>query len=298
MIFRPSNAEEQFLEIGRYIHACGIERNKGRTAEAFSSIFGAGMCWDLNDGENFPLFHSKTVFLRGIIHELLWFIKGDTNTNYLVENNVHIWDEWADADGNLGAMYGKQLRAFGDQLIDQLGDTIRDIKNRPQSRRHVITLWNPEDLPDESMTPHENVAAGRMALACCHGTFIQFFIDDEAGEIHMMTHQRSADWYVGVPFNLASYSLLLMLVARSTGLKARTVKYTFGDVHYYHNQMDAINEWHDNVHKWEMKYGSKQFPTPKMIIPAKDSIDDYTIDDFELVGYDPMGVIKFPRPAV
>jgi len=217
--------------------ADGVEKSD-RTGTGTLSVFGHQMRFDLADG--FPLVTTKKVHLRSIIHELLWFLAGDTNVGYLNAHGVTIWDEWADANGDLGPIYGRQWRAWpvpGGGELDQLTAIVDRIRRRPDSRRHLVTAWNPAFLPDETRAPHENPAAGRMALAPCH-TMFQFWVAD--GRISMQLYQRSADCFLGVPFNIASYALLLMMVAQVTGLRAHEFIHTFGDAHIYLNHLEQV----------------------------------------------------------
>ncbi|MEX0916414.1 MAG: thymidylate synthase, partial [Wenzhouxiangellaceae bacterium] len=214
-----------YLDLLEHVLSKGV-RKSDRTGTGTLSVFGYQMRFDLADG--FPLVTTKKLHLRSIIHELLWFIRGETNVGYLNDHGVSIWDEWADNSGELGPIYGRQWRAWPDPAggeIDQLANVIERIRRRPDSRRHVISAWNPTTLPDERLGPAENVAEGRMALAPCH-TMFQFWVAD--GRISLQLYQRSADCFLGVPFNIASYALLLMMVAQVTGLKAHEFIHAFG----------------------------------------------------------------------
>ncbi len=258
-------------------------RKSDRTGTGTMSVFGYQMRFDLADG--FPLVTTKKLHLRSIIHELLWFIRGETNVGYLNEHGVSIWDEWADASGELGPIYGKQWRSWPDPAggdIDQLTAIIERIRRRPDSRRHVISAWNPTTLPDERMSPSENVAHGRMALAPCH-TMFQFWVAE--GRISLQLYQRSADCFLGVPFNIASYALLLMMVAQVTGLKAHEFIHTFGDAHLYLNHLEQARTQLERE-----PYG----PPQMRLNPERNRLEDFEFDDFELVGYQAHPPIKAP----
>ncbi|HMB38290.1 MAG TPA: thymidylate synthase [Wenzhouxiangellaceae bacterium] len=258
-------------------------RKSDRTGTGTMSVFGYQMRFDLADG--FPLVTTKKLHLRSIIHELLWFIRGETNVGYLNEHGVSIWDEWADASGELGPIYGKQWRSWPDPAggdIDQLTAIIERIRRRPDSRRHVISAWNPTTLPDERMSPSENVAHGRMALAPCH-TMFQFWVAE--GRISLQLYQRSADCFLGVPFNIASYALLLMMVAQVTGLKAHEFIHTFGDAHLYLNHLEQARTQLERE-----PYG----PPQMRLNPERNRLEDFEFDDFELVGYQAHSPIKAP----
>jgi thymidylate synthase len=241
-----------------------------RTGTGTYSVFGAQERFDLRDG--FPLVTTKKLHLRSIIHELLWFLKGDTNVGYLHENKVTIWDEWADADGNLGRIYGAQWRDWrgpDGTRVDQIAKLIEDIRKTPDSRRLVVSAWNPAELP-------------QMALSPCHALF-QFFVQD--GELSCQLYQRSADLFLGVPFNIASYALLTLMVAQVTGLKPGDFVHTFGDLHLYTNHLDQARE--------QLSREPRPLPVMKLN-PHVKNIDDFTYEDFELIGYDPHPAIKAP----
>ena len=258
-------------------------RKSDRTGTGTLSVFGYQMRFDLDEG--FPLVTTKKVHLRSIIHELLWFIRGETNVGYLNEHGISIWDEWADESGDLGPIYGKQWRSWPDPAggeIDQLDAIVERIRRRPDSRRHVISAWNPTTLPDERMSPAENVAHGRMALAPCH-TMFQFWVAE--GRISLQLYQRSADCFLGVPFNIASYALLLMMVAQVTGLKAHEFIHTFGDAHLYLNHLEQARTQLERT----------PFELPQMRLnPERKRLEDFEFDDFELVGYQSHPPIKAP----
>ena len=258
-------------------------RKSDRTGTGTLSVFAYQMRFDLEAG--FPLVTTKKLHLRSIIHELLWFIRGETNVGYLNDHGVSIWDEWADNSGELGPIYGRQWRSWPDPAggeIDQLANVIERIRRRPDSRRHVVSAWNPTTLPDERLSPAENAARGRMALAPCH-TMFQFWVAD--GRISLQLYQRSADCFLGVPFNIASYALLLMMVARVTGLKAHEFIHTLGDAHLYLNHLQQART----------QLERKPYDLPQMRLnPARKRLEEFEFDDFELVGYQAHAPIKAP----
>lgn len=273
---------EAYHHLLKTILADGTRRDD-RTGTGTISIFGHQMRFDLSQG--MPLVTTKKLHLRSIIHELLWFIHGDTNIRYLQEVGVSIWDEWADEQGNLGPLYGAQWRAWpgpDGQAIDQLAEVIEQLKARPHSRRHVVSAWNPVGLPDESISPQANVAEGRMALAPCHCLF-QFYVAD--GRLSCQLYQRSADCFLGVPFNIASYAMLTYMVAQVVGLKPGDFIHTFGDAHIYLNHLDQVHE--------QLSRTPKPLPTLKLN-PERKSLEDFVFEDFELLGYDPHPAIKAP----
>lgn len=239
-----------------------------RTGTGTKSIFGYQMKFYLSEG--FPLVTLKRTWFKGVAHELLWFISGSTNTKYLVDNKVHIWDEWADKNGNLGPVYGKQWREWkgsGKLKIDQLKKAIEDIKTNPDSRRIIVNSWNVSDIPS-------------MALPPCH-MFFQFRVMN--GVLHCHIYQRSADVFLGVPFNIASYALLTHMVAQVTDLKPGTLTHSIGDAHLYNNHIDKAREMLKRSHK----------PLPTLYLnPNIDNIDDFTIHDITLEGYEPNETIK------
>jgi thymidylate synthase len=241
-----------------------------RTGTGTYAIFGAQARYDLRDG--FPMVTTKKLHLKSIIHELLWFLKGDTNIRYLTEHGVSIWNEWADADGNLGRVYGAQWtdwRSADGRSINQIDRVIEQIRTRPDSRRHIVTAWNPGEVDD-------------MALPPCHAMF-QFFVQD--GELSCQLYQRSADLFLGVPFNIASYALLTMMVAQVTGLKPGTFVHTFGDLHLYSNHLEQAR----------LQLTREPRPLPHMQInPDVSDIHAFSYSDFTLVGYDPHPAIAAP----
>jgi thymidylate synthase len=260
------NQYENFL---KYVYENGTLKSD-RTGTGTKSIFGYQMRFDLNEG--FPLITTKKVHLKSIIHELLWFLKGETNTAYLKENGVSIWDEWADEQGNLGPVYGKQWRSWAcpdGQVIDQITDLVRTLKTNPDSRRMIVSAWNPADLP-------------KMALAPCHCMF-QFYVAD--GKLSCQLYQRSADIFLGVPFNIASYALLTMMLAQVCGLKYGDFVHTFGDAHVYTNHFEQV----------ELQLSRTSNPCPTMKLnPNVDSIFDFKYEDFTLENYNSHPAIKAP----
>ena len=225
----------QYLDLLQHILDDGFQKGD-RTGTGTISVFGYQMRFDLEKG--FPLLTTKKVHLRSIIHELLWLINGDTNIKYLHDNKVTIWDEWADSNGDLGPIYGAQWRNWNNEGIDQIADLIESIKNNPNSRRHIVTAWNPSVLPDEKSKDFaKNVADGKAALPPCHA-FFQFYVADN--KLSCQLYQRSADVFLGVPFNIASYSLLTMMIAQVCNLGLGDFVHTFGDVHIYNNHIEQV----------------------------------------------------------
>jgi thymidylate synthase len=257
---------EDFL---RHVLSHG-DRKTDRTGTGTVSVFGGQLRFDLQKG--FPLITTKKVHLKSIIYELLWFLKGETNTAYLKENGVSIWDEWADENGNLGPVYGKQWRSWEAKdgtVIDQISEAIELIKHSPDSRRIIVNAWNVGEIK-------------QMALMPCH-TMFQFYVAN--GKLSCQLYQRSADLFLGVPFNIASYALLTMMMAQVCGLQAGDFVHTFGDAHIYNNHMDQVN--------LQLSREARPYPTMK-INPDVKSIFDFTFEDFTLEGYDPHPGIKAP----
>ncbi len=253
---------KQYLDLLRHILDDGTVKTD-RTGTGTKSVFGHQMRFRMDDG--FPLLTTKKLHLKSIIHELLWFLKGDTNVHYLQENGVRIWNEWADEDGNLGHVYGYQWRSWPDYnggYIDQISEAVRQIKEQPDSRRIIVSAWNVADL-------------GSMNLPPCHLLF-QFYVAD--GRLSLQLYQRSADTFLGVPFNIASYALLLQMMAQVTGLKAGDFVHTTGDTHLYLNHLEQA----------KLQLTREPRPLPRMIInPDVKSIFDFRYEDFELVDYNP-----------
>lgn len=249
---------KQYLDLLRDIMQNGQDADN-RTGVYARKVFGRQMRFDLSKG--FPLVTTKKVFLKGIIHELIWLLSGNTNIKYLTDNNVHIWDEWADKDGNLGPVYGYQWRNFNGEGIDQIKDVIERIKKNPQDRRLIVSAWNPAQID-------------KMALPPCH-CFFQFDVTPD-GRLNCQLYQRSCDMFLGVPFNIASYSLLTMMIAQVTGLKAGEFVHTLGNAHIYSNHFEQVKQ----------QLAREPYPLPQMKInPEVKDIFDFKYEDFELVGY-------------
>ncbi|MES9923156.1 MAG: thymidylate synthase [Candidatus Thiodiazotropha endolucinida] len=260
---------KQYHDLMRHVRDYGVDK-EDRTGTGTRSVFGYQMRFDLDDG--FPLLTTKRLHLRSIIHELLWFLQGDTNIRYLQENGVTIWDEWADENGDLGPVYGYQWRSWpapDGGRIDQISQLIGQIRENPDSRRLVVSAWNPAQVE-------------HMALPPCHCLF-QFYVAE--GKLSCQLYQRSADIFLGVPFNIASYALLTMMVAQVTGLQPGEFVHTFGDAHLYSNHLEQV----------DLQLNREPRKLPKMKInPAVKSIFDFSFEDFELVDYDPHPHIKAP----
>ena len=269
---------KQYQDLLQHILDNGFQKGD-RTGTGTISVFGHQMRFHLEDG--FPLLTTKKVHLRSIIHELLWLINGDTNIKYLHDNRVSIWDEWADSNGDLGPIYGAQWRNWNNEGIDQIADVINSLKNNPNSRRHIVTAWNPSVLPDESSKDFAaNVANGKAALPPCHA-FFQFYVADN--KLSCQLYQRSADVFLGVPFNIASYSLLTMMIAQVCGLGLGDFVHTFGDVHIYNNHIEQV--------KLQLSREPRKLPTMR-INPDVKSIFDFKYEDFKLENYNPYDAIK------
>lgn len=273
---------KSYLDLMREILENG-SRKGDRTGTGTLSIFGHQLRVDL--GQGFPLLTTKKLHLRSIIHELLWFLNGDTNVRYLNDNGVTIWDEWAGPEGDLGPIYGAQWRHWPRRdggSVDQILDVVAGIRANPTSRRHIVSAWNVEYIPDESMSPQENAAAGRMALAPCHALF-QFHVAD--GRLSCQLYQRSCDVFLGLPFNLASYALLTHMVAQQCDLEPGDFVWTGGDVHLYSNHLEQARR----------QLGREPRALPRLTIRRRPpSILDYRYEDFEILGYDPHPGIRAP----
>ena len=260
---------KQYLDLLRHIRANGVMK-EDRTGTGTQSVFGYQMRFDLSEG--FPLLTTKKVHLKSIIYELLWFIAGDTNVKYLQDHGVTIWDEWADADGNLGPVYGHQWRSWPapeGRVIDQLSMVIDTIRRNPDSRRMLVTAWNPAEVD-------------QMALPPCHCLF-QFYVAD--GKLSCQLYQRSADVFLGVPFNIASYALLTMMIAQVCGLQPGEFVHTTGDTHIYKNHFEQV----------ATQLSREPRPLPRMRLnPDVKSLFDFKYEDFTLEGYDPWPAIKAP----
>ena len=274
---------QQYLNLLQKILDEG-EVKEDRTGTGTRSFFGHQMRFNLNDG--FPLLTTKKIFFKGVVHELLWFLNGSTDNNELKDNGVHIWDEWEDESGDLGPIYGYQWRQWLDQnsgeSIDQIQNVIDQLRNNPSSRRIIVSAWNVADLPDESISPQDNVKNNKMALAPCHALF-QFFVSQ--GALSCQLYQRSCDTFLGLGFNIASYSLLTHMLAQQCDLNVGDFIWTGGDVHLYLNHMEQAKE----------QLSREPYELPKLNIKRKpDSIYDYAYDDFELVNYQCHPHIKAP----
>jgi thymidylate synthase len=268
---------QQYLNLIRHIKSNGVTK-KDRTETGTQSVFGYQMRFDLSKG--FPMVTTKKLHLKSIIHELLWFLKGDTNIAYLQENGVRIWNEWADKEGNLGPVYGHQWRNWNSEGLDQIKEVIHTIKTNPDSRRMLVSAWNPSVLPDTSVSFAENVAYNKAALPPCHA-FFQFYVAN--GKLSCQLYQRSADVFLGVPFNIASYALLTLMMAQVCDLEAGDFVHTFGDAHIYSNHKEQI--------ELQLSRTPKSLPTMKMNREVKD-LFGFTFEDFELINYDPHPLIK------
>jgi thymidylate synthase len=268
---------QQYLHLLRKVMNEGA-RKDDRTGTGTISLFGAQMRFDLQKG--FPLLTTKKVHMRAITHELLWFLKGDTNIQYLKDNNVSIWDEWATESGDLGPVYGKQWRDF--EGVDQITWLIEEIKKNPTSRRLIISAWNPTVLPDTKFSPKDNAAKGKMALPPCHCLF-QFYVSD--GKLSCQLYQRSGDIFLGVPFNIASYSLLTHMIAQVCDLEVGDFVHTLGDVHLYLNHMEQALT--------QLEREPRALPQLKLN-PAVKDIFSFKFEDIEILNYDPHPAIKAP----
>ncbi len=268
---------KQYHDLVKYVLENGNEKGD-RTGTGTKSVFGYQMRFDLSEG--FPMVTTKKLHLKSIIHELLWFLKGDTNTKYLTENGVRIWNEWADENGDLGPVYGHQWRNWASEEIDQIKEVIQTLKNNPNSRRMLVSAWNPSVLPDTSKSFSENVANGKAALPPCHA-FFQFYVAD--GKLSCQLYQRSADIFLGVPFNIASYALFTMMMAQVCSYQPGDFIHTFGDAHIYNNHMEQL----------ELQLSRDIRPLPKMMLnPQVRDIFDFKFEDFTLVDYNPHPHIK------
>jgi thymidylate synthase len=260
---------KQYQDLMRHVLEHGVKKSD-RTGTGTQSVFGYQMRFDLNEG--FPLVTTKKMHLKSIIHELLWFLKGETNVRYLKENGVTIWDEWADADGNLGPVYGYQWRSWptpDGMHVDQITELLAQLRSNPDSRRLIVSAWNVADIP-------------KMALAPCHA-FFQFYVAE--GKLSCQLYQRSADIFLGVPFNIASYALLTMMIAQVTGLKLGDFVHTLGDAHLYSNHLEQARE--------QLSRDCRALPTMTLNSNVK-NIFDFCFDDFVLSGYEPHAAIKAP----
>jgi thymidylate synthase len=268
---------KQYLDLVKLVYTSGIEKTD-RTGTGTKSIFGHQMRFDLSKG--FPLVTTKKIHVKSVVHELLWFLKGTTNINYLKENGVRIWNEWADEKGNLGPVYGHQWRNWNSEGIDQIKEVINTLKTNPDSRRMLISAWNPSVMPDTNKSFAENIANNKVALPPCHA-FFQFYV--AGGKLSCQLYQRSADVFLGVPFNIASYALLTLMVAQVCGYQAGDFIHSFGDVHIYSNHYEQIDE--------QLTRLPKKLPVMQLN-PEIKNIFDFTYEDFELLNYEPHPLIK------
>ncbi len=273
---------QAYLQLLQDILDKGV-RKSDRTGTGTISLFGYQMRLDL--GQGFPAVTTKKLHMRSIIHELLWFLRGDTNTAYLNQNGVTIWDEWATEQGDLGPVYGAQWRNWvtpDGRHIDQIQQLLDDLRDRPNSRRHIVSAWNPAVLPDETKSPRDNAAAGLQALPPCH-TLFQFHVAQ--GRLSCQLYQRSADAFLGVPFNIASYALLTMMLAQIAGLQPGEFIHTLGDAHIYLNHMDQV----------ATQLARQPMPLPEMKInPDVPDLFSFRFEDFELRNYQSHDAISAP----
>lgn len=278
---------KQYHDLLQHILDNGIQKGD-RTGTGTLSTFGHQLRFDLSEG--FPMVTTKKLHLKSIIYELLWFLKGDTNIEYLKDHGVRIWNEWADQHGDLGPVYGHQWRNWNSEGIDQIKEVIHTLKTNPNSRRMLVTAWNPSVLPNTSKSFAENVADGNAALPPCHA-FFQFYVSPPSSEggvdakpkLSLQLYQRSADVFLGVPFNIASYALLTMMMAQVCGYAAGDFVHTFGDVHIYSNHLQQVN--------LQLSRKIRTLPTMK-INPKVADIFDFRFEDFTLENYDPHPPIK------
>ncbi|PIE43149.1 MAG: thymidylate synthase [Gammaproteobacteria bacterium] len=275
---------QQYLDLIRDVIANGTDKGD-RTGVGTRSVFGRQLRFDLRQG--FPLVTTKSIHLKSVIYELLWFLNGSTDNNWLRQRGVSIWDEWAADSGDLGPIYGKQWRSWvgpDGTTIDQIAEVVEQIKTNPNSRRLIVSAWNPAELPDESWSPQDNAQAGKMALAPCHCLF-QFYVTE--GQLSCQLYQRSADLFLGVPFNIASYALLTHMIAQQCDLQVGEFVHSFGDCHLYLNHLTD-----------EIVYKQLQrTPGPLPVLQIKrspPSVFDYQFDDFEFCNYQPQASIPAP----
>ena len=268
---------KQYLDLLQHIKEKGVKK-EDRTGTGTISVFGYQMRFNLQEG--FPLVTTKKLHLRSIIHELIWFINGETNIKYLKENGVTIWDEWADSNGNLGPIYGHQWRNWNSDGIDQLHDVIYSIKNNPSSRRMIVTAWNPNIIPDSSKSFSDNVKNGKAALPPCHA-FFQFYVSDN--KLSCQMYQRSADVFLGVPFNIASYALLTHMIAQVCEYDVGDFIHSFGDTHIYLNHLEQV----------DLQLTREPMKLPKLKLnPLVKKIEDFKYEDIEILDYNSHPSIK------
>ncbi len=268
---------KQYHDLVKHVLQEGNQKSD-RTGTGTKSVFGYQMRFDLSEG--FPMVTTKKLHLKSIVYELLWFLNGDTNVKYLQENGVRIWNAWADENGDLGPVYGYQWRNWNGDEIDQISELIHTLKHNPDSRRMLVSAWNPSVLPDTSKPFSENVANGKAALPPCHA-FFQFYVAD--GKLSCQLYQRSADIFLGVPFNIASYALFTMMIAQVCGYQPGDFIHTFGDAHIYSNHLEQL----------ELQLSREVRPLPKMLLnPDVKDIFGFKFDDFTLNDYNPHPHIK------
>jgi len=268
---------KQYLDLLQHIKEKGVKK-EDRTGTGTISVFGYQMRFNLQEG--FPLVTTKKLHLRSIIHELIWFINGETNIKYLKENGVTIWDEWADRNGNLGPIYGHQWRNWNSDGIDQLQDVIYSLKNNPSSRRMIVTAWNPNIIPDSSKSFSDNVKNGKAALPPCHA-FFQFYVSDN--KLSCQMYQRSADVFLGVPFNIASYALLTHMIAQVCEYDVGDFIHSFGDTHIYLNHLEQV----------DLQLTREPMKLPKLKLnPLVKKIEDFKYEDIEILDYNSHPSIK------
>ena len=267
---------EQYLNLLRHVQSKGVKK-ADRTGTGTKSIFGYQMRFDLSKG--FPLVTTKKIHVKSVIHELLWFLKGSTNISYLQDNGVRIWNEWANENGDLGPIYGHQWRNWNSDGIDQINEVIKTLKINPDSRRMLVSAWNPSVLPNPNLSFDENISNQKAALPPCHA-FFQFYVSND--KLSCQLYQRSADVFLGVPFNIASYALLTMMVAQVCNYKPGDFVHTFGDVHIYSNHEEQVKE--------QLSRSPKPLPIMRLNKNVT-SIFEFTYSDFEIINYDPHPLI-------
>ena len=267
---------KQYLDLLRHVKSNGVKKDD-RTGTGTKSIFGYQMRFDLSKG--FPLVTTKKIHVKSVIHELLWFLKGSTNISYLQENGVRIWNEWANEKGDLGPIYGHQWRNWNNDGVDQINEVIETLKINPDSRRMLVSAWNPCVLPDPNLSFTENISNQKAALPPCHA-FFQFYVSND--KLSCQLYQRSADVFLGVPFNIASYALLTMMVAQVCNYKPGDFVHTFGDVHIYSNHEEQVKE--------QLSRSPKPLPIMRLNKNIT-SIFEFTYSDFDIINYDPHPLI-------
>ena len=267
---------KQYLDLLRYVESNGVKKDD-RTGTGTKSIFGYQMRFDLSKG--FPLVTTKKIHVKSVIHELLWFLKGSTNISYLQENGVRIWNEWANEKGDLGPIYGHQWRNWNSDGVDQINEVIETLKINPDSRRMLVSAWNPSVLPNPNLSFAENISNQKAALPPCHA-FFQFYVSND--KLSCQLYQRSADVFLGVPFNIASYALLTMMVAQVCNYKPGDFVHTFGDVHIYSNHEEQVKE--------QLSRSPKPLPIMRLNKNVT-SIFEFTYSDFDIINYDPHPLI-------